>query len=89
MGVSVSTISGTSIGAIIGALYSSGMPAKQIRQTINKMIERPHSLEEARASRRLFGWLDLLGVEFGRSHLLADRKNKPRLCSIRQVCFPG
>jgi NTE family protein len=70
MGVSVSTMSGTSIGAIIGALYSSGMPAKQIRRTISKLIERPHSLEEARASRRLFGWLDLLGVEFGRSHLL-------------------
>jgi NTE family protein len=70
MGVTVHAMSGTSIGAIIGALYASGMPAKQIRHTINELIERPRSFEEARASRRLFGWLDLLGVEFGRSHLL-------------------
>lgn len=70
MGVSVSVMSGTSIGAIIGVLYASGIPAKDIRSTIEELIRRPGSFEEVRAGKRLFGWLDLLGVEFGRSHLL-------------------
>jgi NTE family protein len=70
MGVSVSVLSGTSIGAIIGVLYASGMPGKEIRNKIEDLVKRPGSFEEVRAGKRLFGWLDLLGVEFGRSHLL-------------------
>ena len=68
--VDVVAISGTSIGAIIGSLYASGMSAAEIRQAIDSLLARPRSLEEALAAKRVFGWLELLGPELGSSHLL-------------------
>jgi NTE family protein len=70
LGVHVTAISGTSIGAVIGSLYASGMTAREVRQSIDDLRAMPKSLEEAMQSKRLFGWYDLLGLEFGRSHLL-------------------
>ena len=70
LGVDVVSISGTSIGAIVGTMYAAGMSAQDIRKAIDELLAVPRSLDEARKAKRLFGWLDLLGVEFGRSHLL-------------------
>jgi len=64
-------MSGTSIGAIIGALYASGMPATEIRAAINEMMLLPRSITEAWETKRLFGWLDLISVQIGRSNLLS------------------
>lgn len=66
----VVAVSGTSIGAIIGALYASGISGSEIRQNIDSLLKMPSNLEEVFESKRPFGWLDLLGVEFGRGHLL-------------------
>lgn len=68
--VDVVAISGTSIGAIIGTLYASGMSAAEIRQAIDSLLATPRSLEEALEAKRLFGWLELLSPELGRKHLL-------------------
>ena len=46
------------------------MSGAEIREAINSLISMPRSLEEARNAKRFFGWLDLLSVEVGRSHLL-------------------
>jgi NTE family protein len=70
LGVNVTAISGTSIGAVIGSLFASGMTAREVRQSVDDLLAMPKSFEQARQSKRLFGWLDLLGLEFGRSHLL-------------------
>lgn len=68
--VDVAAISGTSIGAIIGTLYASGKTGAEIREAIKSLISMPRSLDEARKAKRLCGWLDLLSLEVGRSHLL-------------------
>jgi len=70
LGVDVVAISGTSIGAVIGALYSAGLSGAEIREAINALLERPDSFDEAWKSKRFFGWLDLLDLELGKSHLL-------------------
>ena len=58
LGVDVVAISGTSIGAVIGALYSAGLSGAEIREAINALLERPDSFDEAWKSKRFFGWLD-------------------------------
>ncbi len=64
-------MAGTSIGAIIGALYATGMPAREIRAAINEMMLLPRSITEAWETKRLFGWIDLLSVQIGRNNLLS------------------
>jgi NTE family protein len=70
MGVRVSAISGTSIGAIIGAGYASGKSGDDLKRALDNVLATPRSFEELRKGKRLFGWLDLLGVEFGKSSIL-------------------
>jgi NTE family protein len=70
LGLQVSTISGTSIGAILGSVYAAGRTATEIRDTLDELFREPDSLKELLNSERMFGWLDLLSVELGRSHLL-------------------
>ena len=38
LGVAISAVSATSIGAIIGSLYASGMTAKEVRQNIDDIL---------------------------------------------------
>ena len=38
LGIKPSIISGTSMGAIIGALYASGMSGKEIREHISRIL---------------------------------------------------
>ncbi len=70
LGVEVAAISGTSIGAIIGTAYAAGRPAIEIRESIDELLRTPRSFEEVLASKRIFGWFDLLNIEFGKSHIL-------------------
>lgn len=70
LGANVVAVSGTSIGAIIGSLYASGKSGSEIREIIQSLLKMPRTLREAFVARRPFGWLDLLGVDFGRGHLL-------------------
>jgi NTE family protein len=70
MDVNVVAISGTSIGAIVGSLYASGRSAAQVREAIDAILATPRSLDEAMAAKRLFGWVQLLGVDLGRSYLI-------------------
>ncbi len=70
MGVEISAISGTSIGAIIGTLYASGLTGKEIRDAVDSLLTMPGSLKEAWAAKRTFGWLEFLSLDLKRSHLL-------------------
>ena len=67
--VNVVAVSGTSIGAIIGTLYASGKSAVEVRGAIDALLDTPDNLHEAFESKRLFGWMNLLDLEIGRSHL--------------------
>ena len=70
LGVRPSRITGTSIGAIIGALYASGRSAKEMREAIRELTRSPQGLKDLIAAKRLPGWLDFVGVELGRNSLL-------------------
>ena len=70
LGIDVVAISGTSIGAIIGTLYASGKSGVEIRSAIDELLAMPRNLEDLLETKRLFGWLDLLDLDFGRNHLL-------------------
>lgn len=70
MEVKVDAISGTSIGAIIGTLYASGLTGKEIRDAVDALLTMPGSLQEAWAAKRTFGWLEFLSLDLKRSHLL-------------------
>lgn len=66
----VHMISGTSIGAIIGALYASGRSADQMRDAIADLTATPRSLKEAWNGKRLPAWLGFLSVDVGRGSVL-------------------
>ena len=70
LGAEVVAVSGTSIGAIMGTLYASGMSGSEVREAIEEMLRTPETLEEAINAKRTFGWLDLLSIDLGRSYLL-------------------
>lgn len=81
-GVRPHAISGTSIGAIMGVLYASGKSASEIRSGIDELTATPQNLKEAMQARQLPGWLDVIGVEIGRSSLLKVDKF---LANLEQV----
>ncbi len=70
LGVDVVAVSGTSIGAIIGSLYAAGRSGEEVEDAISSILATPRSLREAIDAKRTFGWIELLGVDFGRSYIL-------------------
>ena len=66
----VVAISGTSIGSIVGSLYAAGHSGAQVETAIGEILATPTNIEEALQSERLFGWIELLGVNLGKSHIL-------------------
>lgn len=72
-GIRPSAIAGTSIGAIIGALYASGMPPAAMREAVDELTRVPRSFRELiRASQTgaLFDWLDFIDLDIARGSLL-------------------
>jgi len=63
-------ISGTSIGAIMGALYASGKSAKLMREGIAELTASPKSFKELIDARQLPAWIEFIGVDVGRGSLL-------------------
>lgn len=69
LGIRPTRIAGTSVGAIVGTLYASGLSARQMRTEIDELTRTPRSLKEWFEAKRLPGWFDLIDIEFGRSSL--------------------
>ncbi len=82
LGVRPAMISGTSMGAIIGALYAAGIKPRDMAAGIAELTAMPQSLREAFQARQLFGWLDYIGLEVGRNSLLKVDKF---LVSMEQI----
>lgn len=71
-GIVPSRIVGTSIGAIVGVLYASGMSARTLREEIQR-ISHMEKNSFAGAAKNVFNWLQLLEVNWkGGSLLKAD-----------------
>lgn len=67
LGIRPHRIAGTSMGAIIGAIYASGNTASDIRASMNEMIiSRGDSLRNILNKRDLRKWFDFLDPHFGR-----------------------
>ncbi len=70
LGVRPHRITGTSIGAIIGAVYASGIAGSQIREHVQHMvISKGESFWQALKNKDVFKWIEFLDVEFGSSAL--------------------
>ncbi len=68
MGIVPYAIAGTSMGAIIGALYASGTPAKLIRNELMNYVVGPKDTIKTVFERRkdLVKWLDLFSIHLGK-----------------------
>jgi len=68
-------ISGSSIGAVVGALYASGMPAAEIRRLVERsFIDSDQDVLRKLVSDRSMHWLELLDLQVGNGGLLDSRK---------------
>ena len=66
-------IAGSSIGAIIGALYASGMTGKQIRQLVEQFIISPEEgLSEELLNKDALRWVEFLEIDLGNGGLLSS-----------------
>ena len=73
MSITPHRISGSSSGAIIAALYASGMSGKQIRELVEQFIISPEEpLIEELVSRDALRWVEFLDVELGNGGLLSS-----------------
>lgn len=73
MGIRPHRISGSSIGAIIGALYAAGMSGKQIRQLVEQFIITPGDpLLEKLVSKDALRWVEFIEIELGNGGILSS-----------------
>lgn len=73
MAIKPHRIAGSSIGAIIGALYAAGMTGKQIRELVEQFIISPgeHVLEEL-INKDALRWVEFLDIELGSGGILSS-----------------
>ena len=75
LGVKPRRIAGTSIGAIMGALYASGLSAKEIRELIATWMNTEGTKwSRAMVSMNIFKWIDLIDPGLGQGGLINTEK---------------
>jgi len=73
MGIRPHRIAGSSIGAVIGALYASGMSGKQIHALVEQFIISPgEGLVEELLNRDALRWVEFLEIDLGHGGLLSS-----------------
>jgi NTE family protein len=71
MSITPHRIAGSSIGAVIGALYASGMTGRQIRELVEQFIISPEeSLVEELLNKEALRWVEFIEVDLGSGGLL-------------------
>lgn len=71
LGIRPHRIAGTSIGAVIGALFASGLSGAELRVGVRRMImDRNESFRKALKRKDSFKWIKFLDLEFGPGGLL-------------------
>ncbi len=70
LGVRPHRISGTSIGAIMGTLYASGLKASEMREGISELTATPRSLKALFEAKKLPSWIEFIDIDIGRGSLL-------------------
>ncbi len=86
LGVRPHCIAGTSIGAVVGAVYASGVPGKQIRAHVERLLDwRSKSWRELFRRHKVPQWMKMLDVEHGRGGLLKGDRFIQSLCGAMGV----
>ncbi len=71
MGIRPHMMAGSSMGAVIGVLYASGLSGKEIRQFIGRLVVTgDESWPEALFSKDLVKWIDFIEPELGSGGLI-------------------
>jgi NTE family protein len=84
IGVVPTRIAGCSIGAVIGALYASGLPAVEIKHMIAGLaITRSDTVRGVFAERKLGRWIEMIDPDFRRSGLIKAESIMAQLCQER------
>lgn len=75
LGIRPYRIAGTSIGAVIGALYASGISGAEIREGVSRMVmAKGESFRDVFHRKDAFKWIQFLDLEFGHGGLLKGDK---------------
>ncbi|TNE83291.1 MAG: patatin-like phospholipase family protein [Gammaproteobacteria bacterium] len=65
MGLKPAYITGTSIGALIGAMYCAGMPTREIKDIFLEFsLKDNESIKHLVTKKHIFKWLDFIGPQF-------------------------
>jgi len=73
LGIRPHRIAGSSIGAVIGALYASGMSGRQIHALVGQFIISPgEGLVEELLNRDALRWVEFLEIDLGHGGLLSS-----------------
>ena len=74
MAITPHRITGSSIGAIIGALYASGLSGKEIHKLVEQFIISPdEQLIDEFSNEETLRWLDFIDIELGKGGLLSSK----------------
>lgn len=89
LGIRPHRLVGTSIGAVMGALYAAGVAGADIRKGVQRMlVAKDGSFRTALQRKDSFKWLQLLDVEFGHGGLLKGDKFMDFLYEAMRIsCF--
>ncbi len=72
LGIKPCKLSGSSIGAIIGALYASGKSAKEIGELVDELVIREHDTwKEIFLKKDIMQWAEFLDPELGQGGLIS------------------
>jgi NTE family protein len=72
LGIRPHRITGSSMGAVMGALYASGLHGRQIRALLDRLTVRENeSWTEAFANKDIFKWIDFIDPDLGRGGLVS------------------
>jgi NTE family protein len=73
LGVRPARITGSSIGAVIGALYASGKTGRQIRELVEQFLISPdEGLVEELLDRDALRWVEFIEIDLGHGGLLSS-----------------
>jgi len=71
LGITPHRIAGSSIGAVIGMLYASGMSAKEIKdKTAHLTITKKDTVRSVLGNRKIGKWMEMIDADFHHSGLL-------------------
>lgn len=71
LGIKPHRIAGTSIGAVLGSLYSAGHTAKEIRELVDSLFQLERKeLTHALVKFNIFKWIELIDPKLGKGGLI-------------------